>query len=190
VNQTRSVFSFHFLPDRARPRRRSSVFGEIVALFALSAFIAYLCTRIRLVPIVGFLLTGVVVGPNALGLVQDPELVSTLVEIGGILLLFEIGIEFSLSKLARLKRAIGLGTAWLVNLAGGSLELGAFLAGLVVSESEYSEQALSEVLPFRSLFNAIYFVSEGTEVGGSPGSYWPADSPRAIVTTTLLWSDG
>jgi CPA2 family monovalent cation:H+ antiporter-2 len=86
--------------------------------------------------------------------------------------------------------AIGLGTAWLVNLAGGSLELGAFLAGLVVSESEYSEQALSEVLPFHSLFNAIFFVSEGTEVGGSPGSYWPADSPRAIVTTTLLWSDG
>jgi len=57
--------------------------------------------------------------------------------------------------------AVGLGTAWLVSLAGVSLELGAFLAGLVVSESEYSEQALSEVLPFRSLFNAIFFVSVG-----------------------------
>jgi predicted Kef-type K+ transport protein len=41
--------------------------------------------------------------------VRDPELVSTLAEIGVILLLFEIGIEFSLAKLARLKRAIGLG---------------------------------------------------------------------------------
>jgi len=273
--------------------------GEVVVLFALSAFVAYLCTRIRLVPIAGFLLTGVAVGPSALGLVRDPELVSTLAEIGVILLLFEIGIEFSLSKLARLKRAIGLGgglqvggtvalvtgiglwagvdlgpsiytgflvalsstavvlgllasrgetdtptgqlslsvlifqdlaivamvllvpmlagtggsawsvlgalgialsviaatlvlawalvppvlgavadtrrpelfilvvaaialgTAWLVNQAGVSLELGAFLAGLVVSESEYSEQALSEVLPFRSLFNAVFFVSVG-----------------------------
>ena len=57
--------------------------------------------------------------------------------------------------------AIALGTAWLVNQAGVSLELGAFLAGLVVSESEYSEQALSEVLPFRSLFNAVFFVSVG-----------------------------
>jgi CPA2 family monovalent cation:H+ antiporter-2 len=56
---------------------------------------------------------------------------------------------------------IGFGTAWLVSLAGVSLELGAFLAGLVVSESEYSEQALSEVLPFRSLFNAVFFVSVG-----------------------------
>jgi CPA2 family monovalent cation:H+ antiporter-2 len=57
--------------------------------------------------------------------------------------------------------AIALGTAWLVNQAGVSLELGAFLAGLVVSESEYSEQALSEVLPFRFLFNAVFFVSVG-----------------------------
>jgi len=83
--------------------------GEVVVLFALSALIAYLCTRIRLVPIAGFLLTGVAVGPYALGLVRDPELVGTLAEIGVILLLFEIGIEFSLAKLARLKRAIGLG---------------------------------------------------------------------------------
>jgi CPA2 family monovalent cation:H+ antiporter-2 len=93
--------------------------GEIVALFALSAAIAYLCTRIRLVPIAGFLITGVVVGPNALGLVQDPELVSTLAEIGVILLLFEIGIEFSLKKLGRLKKAIGL---------GGGLQVGGTIA--------------------------------------------------------------
>jgi len=99
--------------------------GEIVGLFALSALIAYVCTRIHLVPIAGFLLTGVVVGPNALGFIQDPELVSTLAEIGVILLLFEIGIEFSLRKLARLKRAITLGgglqvggTILVVTLAG------------------------------------------------------------------------
>ncbi|PSQ91417.1 MAG: hypothetical protein BRD30_03345, partial [Bacteroidetes bacterium QH_2_63_10] len=83
--------------------------GEVVVLFALSALIAYLCTRIRLVPIAGFLLIGVAVGPYALGLVRDPEFVGTLAEIGVILLLFEVGIEFSLAKLARLKRAIGLG---------------------------------------------------------------------------------
>jgi CPA2 family monovalent cation:H+ antiporter-2 len=137
VNQTRSVFSFHFLPDRARPRRRSSVFGEIAALFALSAFIAYLCTRIRLVPIVGFLLTGVVVGPNALGLVQDPELVSTLVEIGGILL-FEIGIEFSLSKLARLKRAIGLGGGLQVGLTIAIVAGAGWAAGVGWASSIYT----------------------------------------------------
>ena len=50
-------------------------------------------------PIVGFLLAGVVIGPHALGLVDDPALVDAAAEIGVILLLFTIGIEFSLEKL-------------------------------------------------------------------------------------------
>ncbi len=69
---------------------------ELVALFTVSVGIAYLCYRFKIVPIVGFLIAGVVIGPNALGLVQDQELVDMLAEIGIILLLFTIGIEFSL----------------------------------------------------------------------------------------------
>jgi len=57
--------------------------------------------------------------------------------------------------------ALSLGTAWLTSLAGLSLALGAFLAGLVISESEYSHQALAEVLPFRDVFNSLFFVSIG-----------------------------
>lgn len=56
---------------------------------------------------------------------------------------------------------ISLGTAWLTSQAGLSLALGAFLAGLVISESEYSHQALGEVLPLRNAFNGIFFVSVG-----------------------------
>lgn len=273
--------------------------NEIVALFLVSVIIAYLCYRIKLVPIAGFLLAGVLIGPNALGLVQDQELVDMLAEIGIILLLFTIGIEFSLEKLAKIKNAIivggglqvgltiasvtgilflfsvdwrvaiytgclvalsstaiilGLlseqgktdtpvgrlslavlifqdlaiiamvllipifsgesdsftdvlfvlgeavllilivlilarkvvpwilekvahtrrqelflltvmaicfGTAALTNLANVSLALGAFLAGLVVSESHYSDHALSEILPLKTIFNAVFFVSVG-----------------------------
>lgn len=80
--------------------------NELVALFLVSVFIAYLSYRIRLVPIAGFLIAGVIIGPNTLGLVQDQELVDMLAEIGIILLLFSIGIEFSLEKLARIKNAI------------------------------------------------------------------------------------
>lgn len=54
-----------------------------------------------------------------------------------------------------------MGTAWLTAQAGLSLALGAFLAGLVVSESEYSHQALGEVLPLRHAFLGIFFVSVG-----------------------------
>lgn len=272
---------------------------EMVALFAVSVVIAYLCYRIKIVPIVGFLIAGVIIGPSALALVPDQEFVNILAEIGIILLLFTVGIEFSLEKLTRIRNAIfvggglqllitigvvaliftfmgntwqdsiytgcliglsstaiilGLltdqdktdtpsgqlslavlifqdfaiivmvllvpllagqtdsgtdivwvlgkallliavvlllsqrivpwilekvaqtrrqelflltvvticfGTAALTNLAGVSLALGAFLAGLVVSESHFSEQALSEILPLKTIFYAIFFVSVG-----------------------------
>lgn len=54
-----------------------------------------------------------------------------------------------------------LGIAWLTSLGGLSLALGAFIAGLVISESEFSHQAMAEVLPFRDSFNSLFFVSIG-----------------------------
>jgi CPA2 family monovalent cation:H+ antiporter-2 len=273
---------------------------EAVALIVAGALIAYICFRLRLVPIVGFLVAGVLIGPNALGLVNDQALVDATAEIGVILLLFTIGIEFSLEKLARIQKlilgggtmqvglsvlltmlvllafgvdwktgiftgmlvalsstaivlklladksetnsdhgqvglgllifqdlaivvmvllvpvlsagggggpaaiafalakaaaiivivlvvarrvmpkilevvaktcspelflltviAICFGTAYLTSLAGVSLSLGAFLAGLMVSESRFSQHALSETLPLQILFSATFFVSVG-----------------------------
>lgn len=293
---------------------------ELVAIFVVSVGIAYLCYRLNIVPIVGFLIAGVIIGPNALGLVQDQELVDILAEIGIILLLFTIGIEFSLDKLARIKKAIfvggglqvgitvalvafilsiwgiswnaaiytgclvalsstaiilGLlsdedktgtpsgqlslailifqdliivlmvllvpmlagqsqsistvgwillkaavlivvvlilaerivpwilgqvaktrrqelflltvvaicfGTAALTSLVGVSLALGAFLAGLVVSESHFSEQAVSEILPLRTIFNAVFFVSVGMLLDLS----YVIANPLIILGTALV----
>ncbi len=56
---------------------------------------------------------------------------------------------------------ICLGTAWVTSALGLSLALGAFIAGLVVSESEYCHQALAEVLPLRDSLNSLFFVSVG-----------------------------
>ncbi|HLR77262.1 MAG TPA: cation:proton antiporter, partial [Balneolaceae bacterium] len=272
---------------------------DLVVLFVISVVIAYVCYRFNLLPIVGFLIAGIIIGPHAMGLVKDIELVNTLAEVGIILLLFTIGIEFSLEKLNHIRRAIFIGgglqvagitaivtailslfglpwqtgiytgflialsstaiilgilsdkeqtdtpagqlslgvlifqdlaiiimvllipflaedsgtqtnilwalgkafliivgvlllarrvvpwllekvahtrrqelflltviaicfgTAGLTNLAGVSLALGAFLGGLVVSESYYSEQAVSEILPLRTIFTAVFFVSIG-----------------------------
>lgn len=274
--------------------------SEITALLAASAVIAYACHRLRVMPIVSFLVTGALVGPHALGLVTDEALIEAAAEVGVILLLFTIGIEFSLAKLARIKRlilvggslqvalviavvtgalalfgvdwrvgvftgclvalsstaivmkllidagdtgsqegqaALGVlifqdlavvamvllvpllggeaggsvwgialalakaalivalvlfaarrlmpplleavartcsqeifllsvvgicfGTAFLTSLAGVSLSLGAFLAGLVVSESRFSQLAFAEILPLQILFSATFFVSVG-----------------------------
>src|SRR2546426_4403013 len=54
-----------------------------------------------------------------------------------------------------------LGIAWLSSLAGLSLALGAFIAGLIISESEYSHQAMAVILPFRDSFNSLFFISIG-----------------------------
>ncbi len=56
---------------------------------------------------------------------------------------------------------IALSVTWLTGGMGLSLALGAFLAGLIVSESEYGHQALGNVLPFRDLFMSFFFVSIG-----------------------------
>jgi len=272
---------------------------EVVALVVAGAVIAYLCQRAGIVPIVGFLLAGVLIGPNALGLVRSEEVVEQVAEVGVILLLFTIGLEFSIGRLMAIRRlifgggllqvglataavtgllvalgqswqvgvftgflvalsstaivlklnadrgvtnspqgqvalglllfqdlaivvmvlllpmlsgeggsalevlralgvaaaviavvlvvarrampkvlevvaracspevfllsvvAICLGTAYLTSLAGVSVSLGAFLAGLVVSESRFSDQAFGEVLPLQIIFSAVFFVSVG-----------------------------
>ena len=54
-----------------------------------------------------------------------------------------------------------LGTAYLTHNFGLSFALGAFIAGLILSESEYSSQITAEVIPFKDVFNSIFFVSVG-----------------------------
>ncbi|HEX7181584.1 MAG TPA: cation:proton antiporter [Thermoanaerobaculia bacterium] len=54
-----------------------------------------------------------------------------------------------------------LGMAWLTESLEFSLALGAFLAGIVISESEYSHQVVAEIVPFRDVFNSLFFISIG-----------------------------
>lgn len=93
--------------------------GQVVALLVGGALVAYLGARVGVFPIVGFLIAGVVIGPNALGVVNDLEVVNAAAEVGVILLLFTIGLDFSLERLARLRRLIFLGGGLQVALATG-----------------------------------------------------------------------
>jgi CPA2 family monovalent cation:H+ antiporter-2 len=54
-----------------------------------------------------------------------------------------------------------IGAAYFAQLAGLSLEIGAFLAGLVISESEYAQEAFAEIRPLRDIFASLFFVSIG-----------------------------
>ncbi len=278
----------------------SGLLGDIVVIFVLSILVAFICHRMRIPTIVGFLFTGVLAGPHGLKLVSAVHEVESLAEIGVILLLFTIGMEFSFKNLLQIKRSVVLGgslqvalsigigllavlqfhrtfgtalfagfllclsstaivlkilqeqaavdspqgrttlavlifqdvivvpmmlvtpvlagaeglqgqsglmlaakgiavvalviagakwlvpyvlyrvaatrnrelfmitvvaiclaVAWLTNQAGLSLALGAFMAGLIISESQYSHQAIGNILPMRDIFGSFFFVSIG-----------------------------
>lgn len=283
----------------------------------LAALVAgAIAARLGQPPLVGYLVAGVAIGPFTPGFVGDVEHISTLAELGIVLLLFAIGVEFSLGELRRVRRvvvpgaiaqilvvtlvgalaSVGLGfelraalvigaalaisstlvvfkllsargavdslhgrtaVAWMIlqdlativfiaglpPLAGGdpigpialalvraavflaltflvgtrllpivfravarlgspelfllavfatallaafvssavfglSLALGAFVAGLVVSESELSHQAAGEILPFRDLFAVLFFVSVGMLLDPAQLA---ADAPALVV---------
>jgi monovalent cation:H+ antiporter-2, CPA2 family len=57
--------------------------------------------------------------------------------------------------------AIGVGVGYATYLAGLSFALGAFVAGIILSESEFSHQALSDVVPLRDIFGLLFFVTVG-----------------------------
>src|SRR5512139_609790 len=78
-------------------------------IFIASAIVVFLLHKLKIPSLVGFLIAGVIIGPHGFGLVKDTLAVESLAEIGVILLLFTIGIEFSLAKLARMKKAIIIG---------------------------------------------------------------------------------
>ncbi len=87
---------------------------QIAALVVTAALIGYLCARLQVVPIVGFLLAGVLIGPNALGVVRALQIIEAAAEIGVILLLFTIGIESLIGRLLQIRRLV---------LVGGSLQV-------------------------------------------------------------------
>ena len=276
------------------------ILKDIVIILGLSVVIVLIFQRFKLPSVLGFLITGLIAGPNGLKLIHATHDVEVIAEIGIIFLLFVIGIEFSLKTLASIKKTVLLGgliqvlgtigvtsyiahafkmplnqavflgflfslsstaivlkifqergevtsphgrvsvailifqdivvvpmmlitpllagytanlshsililgikviaiiaimivlakylvpllfklvvrtksrelfiltvfvlcfaTAWLTSSIGLSLALGAFFAGLIISESDYSHQATANILPFREIFVSFFFVSVG-----------------------------
>lgn len=82
---------------------------DLLTLLVASVPIAFIFHRLRLPTIVGFMITGVLIGPYGLGLIHDVEAIELMAEIGVALLLFTIGLEFSLRRLLEMKRLVLLG---------------------------------------------------------------------------------
>lgn len=86
-----------------------SLLTDLVVIFALSVLAALVCHRLRLPSAIGLLIAGVLAGPQALALVRNAHEIELLAEIGVVLLLFVIGLEISITDLARLKRFFSFG---------------------------------------------------------------------------------
>ncbi len=82
---------------------------DLLVLLLASVPIAFIFHRLRLPTIVGFMITGVLIGPHALGLIKDVQAIEVLAEIGVALLLFTIGLEFSLRRMLEMRRLVLLG---------------------------------------------------------------------------------
>lgn len=79
--------------------------------------------------------------------------------------------------------AIGLGIGYLTHLAGLSLAFGAFVAGMVISESDYSHQALNDIIPLRDIFGLIFFSSIGMLINPQ---FIAENLPKIIILVILV----
>ncbi len=106
---------------------------DLIIVLAAAIAGGILAHRLRLPIILGYLVGGIAVGPYGFGLVHDLETIQALATIGVILLLFTLGLEFSLSELKRVgKVAILGGIAQILLTAAVGLALGKLLGWAVV----------------------------------------------------------
>lgn len=149
---------------------------QLVIVLAVGTVLVALCQRLGLSPIIGYLTTGILVGPSGAGWLPDGPTTRLLAELGVVLLMFTIGLEFSLPRLLGAKRLVlGLGgaqivvTALLFGLAGMAL-------GLTLS------QALLMGVALAMSSTAIVFKQLGEQME------LPAPHGR-VVTGILLFQD-
>ena len=96
---------------------------ELVLLYLVAAVLGVVvCRSMKLPPVLGYLVVGVLIGPNALALAKDTAGVKYLAEFGVVFLMFVIGLEFNLPKLRSMRKLVfGLGMSQVVLTMGGAL---------------------------------------------------------------------
>jgi CPA2 family monovalent cation:H+ antiporter-2 len=108
--------------------------------------------------------------PDTLGVTLATALAKFLVFLAGAIALGRWGVPWLLRTVAATESqelflltviALCLGVAWFTSLLGLSIEMGAFVAGLMVAEVDYADQALGRVLPLRDTFACLFFASVG-----------------------------
>lgn len=85
------------------------ILQDVVIIFALSTLVNFIFTKIKIPTLVGYLLTGIVAGPHLLKIINGTHQIELMAELGVIILMFTIGMEFSLKHLLKIRRIVFLG---------------------------------------------------------------------------------
>jgi CPA2 family monovalent cation:H+ antiporter-2 len=96
---------------------------ELAVIACVGVFVTVVLARLRLPTVAGLLAAGAILGPNGLRLLRSAETIEQLAEVGVVLLLFTIGLEFSLTRLSHIWRQVA---------AGGSIQVGLTIAVTVL----------------------------------------------------------
>ena len=108
---------------------------DLLILFALALAGGLLFARLRLSPIIGYLFSGMIADPYGLHLIRNINEVEVIAEFGVILLLFTIGLEFSVTRLFRLKSLLLTGGLAQMLLSGAAFIGLGLLCGLEIKTS-------------------------------------------------------
>lgn len=136
---------------------------DILIIFTLAILVIYIFQKIHIPSIIGFLFTGLITGPYGLKLIQNTHDVEILAEIGIILLLFTIGIEFSIKNLLKASRSI---------LMGGALQVGlVILLTFIVSRMVGASVEESVLIGFLVSLSSTAIVMQIIQAKGELGTF-------------------
>jgi monovalent cation:H+ antiporter-2, CPA2 family len=94
---------------------------ELAIVMAVAVVVAVVLSKLKLPTVAGLLAAGALIGPYGFKLVTSVDAIEVLAEVGVVLLLFSIGLEFSLARLRDIFRQVALGGArWAVRFRSGS----------------------------------------------------------------------
>ncbi|GAB6282134.1 MAG: monovalent cation:proton antiporter-2 (CPA2) family protein [Ignavibacterium sp.] len=120
-----------------------NIIKEIVIILLVSIPILFLFRKINLSSIIGFLIAGMIIGPFGFGLISETEEIEVMAEIGVILLMFTIGLEFSIEKLLKMKKLFFIGGSLQVGLTILIFSVLCFLFGLKLQKAIFISMLIS-----------------------------------------------
>lgn len=116
--------------------------GQLVLIGALAIANILFFQRIRIPPVIGLIVTGIMLGPTGFHVVRDNGMISTLAEMGVVLLLFTIGLEFSLEELKKLQKIVLFGGVAQLLITGVAIAMFSFWLMDAIAKPIGVEQAL------------------------------------------------